>query len=73
MVNKDDVSKEVKTAILKQKISQLKNTLYDFEIQVRVLEKVKDENMKKQALKEMEKFEKMKDEYELILSELEAE
>lgn len=73
MVNKDDVPKEVKTAILKQKISQLKNTLYDFEIQVRVLEKVKDENMKKQALKEMEKFEKMKDEYELILSELEAE
>lgn len=65
-----ETSRENKIAIVERNIEMVLNTLYDFSIQVRVANKIKDQEMKKTTTAQMVKFEKMKDEYELILKEL---
>lgn len=70
MENIDEISKETKIAILKQQIASVNNTLYNLEIQARVANKVSDEASKKRIMDEMAKFEQVKDEYKLILEEL---
>lgn len=65
-----DISKETKITITEREIALIKNTLYNLSIQIRVAEKVKDEKMKTTNVAQMVKLEKMKDEYELILKEL---
>ena len=68
-----DILKETKIAITEREIGLLENTLYNLSIQIRVAEKVNDEQMKKNNIAQMVKLEKMKDEYELILKELNNE
>ena len=65
-----EIPKETKTNIIKTQIRVLENTLYQLSIQIRVAEKINDEEMKKNIVGQMVKHEKMKDEYELILNEL---
>ena len=65
-----DIPKETKIVITEREIGLIKNTLYNLSIQIRVAEKVNDEQMKKTNVAQMVKLEKMKDEYELILKEL---
>lgn len=67
----EDIPTKTKIIIIQKEIEILKNTLYNFSIQIRVAEKVNDEQMKKNNVAQMVKLEKMKDEYEVILQELE--
>ena len=65
-----DIPKATKILITEREIALLQNSLYNLSIQIRVAEKVNDEQMKITNVAQMVKFEKMKDEYELILKEL---
>jgi cob(I)alamin adenosyltransferase len=66
-----EASNEVKAAIIKQNIAQVENSIYDLSIKARVAEKIGDKEMKKNAGEQLEKLEKMVDEYNVILKELE--
>jgi len=68
-----DIPKETRILIAEREVALLKNSLYNLSIQIRVAEKVDDEQMKKTNVAQMVKFEKMKDEYELIVKELNEE
>lgn len=67
------IPKEVKISIVKRQLQLVENSLYSSQIDVRVAESTKDEQMKKAAVEHMTKFEKMKDEYKKILKEVEQE
>lgn len=64
-------SKEHKIDIVQGELALIANTLYQLSVQVRVADKVKDQTMKKNATDQMMKLEQMKDEYELVLKEVE--
>ena len=65
------VTQEAKIAIATRQLTIAENTLYEFEVRLRVAGKVNDKDLKKQITEQMVKYEKMKDEYELVLKELE--
>lgn len=67
----EDIPTKTKIIIVQKEIEILKNTLYNFSIQIRVADKVNDQQMKDNNVAQMVKLEKMKDEYEVILQELE--
>ena len=67
------IPKEVKIEIAKRQLQLVENSLYSSQIDVRVAENIQDEQMKKAAVAQMKKFEKMKDEYKKILKEVEQE
>ena len=66
----DSVSKQVKIRIVEQNLSQVNGSIYDSVIKQRVFKKVKDDNSAKALVEQLNKLEKMKDEYEKILKEL---
>ena len=67
------IPKEVKIEIAKRQLQLVENSLYSSQIDVRVAGNIQDEQMKKAAVEQMKKFEKMKDEYKKILKEIEQE
>jgi hypothetical protein len=64
-----ETSKEDRIAIAEQKLRQIMGSIYDLCITKRVLDKVGDKEQAENVVKQLEKFEKMKDEYELIVKE----
>ena len=67
----DNVSTEVKRAILTQKLQQYKNTIYDASIDVRVAKVLENEQMEKQSVEIITKMTKATDFIEGELSALE--
>ena len=66
----EEISVEVKRAILMQKLQQYKNTVYDSSVNVKVAKLLGDEQMEKQAVEAMTKMTKVIDFIEGELSEL---
>jgi len=66
----EEISVEVKRAILMQKLQQYKNTVYDSSVNVKVAKLLGDEQMEKQAVEAMTKMTKIIDFIEGELSEL---
>ena len=69
----EDIPKQNKVTLVERRLTEVRNSLYDLAIQARVADKVGDKAMKSRAVEQMKRFEKMKDEYEKILAELEKE
>jgi len=69
----EDISKQNKVALVERRLTEVKNGLYDLSIQARVADKVGDKATKDRAVEQMKRFEKMKDEYDKILAELDKE
>lgn len=69
----EDIPKQNKVKLVEQRLTEVKRGLYDLSIQIRVADKVGDKATKNQGIERMKRFEKMKDEYEKILAELEKE
>jgi hypothetical protein len=67
---KDDVSVDVKKAIVEQNLQVIRNSIYAQVISKRVAEKVEDKPMADAAIKELTRLEKMKDEFNAVLAEL---
>ena len=67
-----ELSKQDQILLVEQNLSQIAASTYNAVIQHRVFAKVKDEQSAKQATDLLDKLEKMKDEYEAILKELET-
>ena len=67
------IPKDAKIAVVKRQLQLVENSLYSSQIDVRVAESIKDEQMKKAAVAQLNKFEKMRDGYEKILKEVEKE
>jgi hypothetical protein len=64
----DEVSKEVKTAIIEQRLSIVLNSIYSFVLDKRIAVKCEDKAMEENAVKELKRLEKMKDAYEAELA-----
>jgi hypothetical protein len=73
MSEKQEVSVDVRKAIVNQKLALYRQTIYDHEIELRIYEKVKDEQKVEQIGKALVKFTKLVNELETIVKELEAE
>lgn len=69
----EDIPKQNKVTLVERRLTEVKNSLYDLAIQIRVADKVGDKTVKDQGVEQMKRFEKMKDEYEKILAELDKE
>jgi hypothetical protein len=69
---KMETSKEDRILIAEMKLRQVVNSIYDLCITKRVLDKVGDKEQAEGIVKQLEKCEKMKDEYELIIKEEKA-
>ena len=69
----EDIPKQNKVSLVERRLTEVKNSLYDLAIQTRVAERVGDKAVKDQAMEQMKRFEKMKDEYDKILAELDKE
>ncbi len=65
-----DIPVKSKRNIIETTLAQINNTIYDAVIKKRVADKVGDKTLGESAVKQLEKYEKMKDEYEIILKEL---
>ena len=66
----DEVCKEVKTAIIEQKLGIIRNTIYSNILDKRIALKCEDKVMEENAVKELKRLEKMKDAYEAELKEV---
>lgn len=73
MSEKQEVPVDVRKAIVNQKLAIYRQTIYDHEIELRIYEKVKDEQKVEAIGKALVKFTKLVDELEAIVKELEAE
>lgn len=67
------MDKQQKITILEAKLIQLKGSLYDAEIDVRIATKIEDEQLKESAIDRMKKMEKAIDELEKIVVEINEE
>jgi len=67
----EDVSAEVKKAILEQKLQMANNSIYSNVIDKRVAVNCGDKDMEARAVGELKKLEKMKDAYQTCIKELE--
>jgi len=65
-----DIPVQSKRNIIETTLAQINNTIYDAVIKKRVADKVGDKALGESAVQQAEKYEKMKDEYEIILKEL---
>jgi len=66
----DDVSNDVKIQIAEINLQRVMGSIYENCISKRVLDKVGDKDAAAQIVKQLEKLEKMKDEYQVVITEL---
>lgn len=59
-----------KIAIVEMRLNQVEATIYDLVIQKRVMDRVGDKEAGENIIKQLEKCERMKDEYNNIVKEI---